>query len=394
MAPMFRTLGARLRARPRTGVALGLLIVAGAAAGGWAAGERGQTPDAALTSGKVAFDVPEPPPPPPPADLQQKLEALAEGFREDVGLAVTDVATGWTAQVNGEIPYPQQSVSKLWVAVATLEAVDRGQANLERVVQLGPDDRSVFYQPLGRRIRNSGGPEVSIHELLRWAITESDNSANDKLMRELGGADAVTTLLAEKGLQDLKVGAYERDLQARIAGMTWRPEYGIDWAFQHARAELPDHVRDTAMDAYLADPMDGAAPAEITRTLAALHKGELLSPASTKVLVDLLHDTRTGPMRLKYGLPPGWKLGHKTGTGQDWRGASTGINDVGLITAPDGRVYAVAVMMRKTSKPIPQRQAFFHSVSRAVAQHWQASDRKLAPDSRVAAAPAAPVGGE
>ncbi|WP_374469234.1 class A beta-lactamase [Phenylobacterium sp.] len=383
-----------MRARPRTGVALGLLIVAGAAAGGWAAGERGQTPDAALTSGKVAFDVPEPPPPPPPADLQQKLEALAEGFREDVGLAVTDVATGWTAQVNGEIPYPQQSVSKLWVAVATLEAVDRGQANLERVVQLGPDDRSVFYQPLGRRIRNSGGPEVSIHELLRWAITESDNSANDKLMRELGGADAVTTLLAEKGLQDLKVGAYERDLQARIAGMTWRPEYGIDWAFQHARAELPDHVRDTAMDAYLADPMDGAAPAEITRTLAALHKGELLSPASTKVLVDLLHDTRTGPMRLKYGLPPGWKLGHKTGTGQDWRGASTGINDVGLITAPDGRVYAVAVMMRKTSKPIPQRQAFFHSVSRAVAQHWQASDRKLAPDSRVAAAPAAPVGGE
>ncbi|MCR5877835.1 class A beta-lactamase [Phenylobacterium sp. J367] len=388
---MFRFLSAHLKARPRAGAALGLLIVAGAVAGGWAASEHGRT-DAVLTSGKIAADVPAPPPPPPPADLQASLEELAAGFREDVGLAVTDVATGWTAQVHGEIPYPQQSVSKLWVALATLEAVDRGQSNLERVVQLGPDDRSVFYQPLGRRIRNSGGPEVSIAELLRWAITESDNAANDKLMRELGGADAVTSILAEKGLSDLKVGAYERDLQAAIAGMTWRPEYGIDWAFQHARAKLPDDYREQKLEAYLADPMDGAAPAEITRTLAALYKGELLSPASTKVMIGLLNDCRTGPMRLKYGFPPGWTLGHKTGTGQDFGGASTGINDVGLVTAPDGRVYAVAVMMRKTSKSIPARQAFFHKVSRALAAHWQAQQRPA--DRQVAVVPAPPAGGE
>jgi beta-lactamase class A len=392
MAAMFRKLSAHLKARPRAGAALGLLIVAGAVAGGWAAGDHGR-PDAVLTSGKLAADTPKPPPPAPPADLQAALEDLAADFREDVGLAVTDVATGWTAQVHGETPYPQQSVSKLWVALATLEAVDRGQSNLERVVQLGPDDRSVFYQPLGRRIRNSGGPEVSIAGLLRWAITESDNAANDKLMRELGGADAVTAILAQKGLSDLKVGAYERDLQAAIAGMTWQPEYGVDWAFQHAREKLPDDYREQKLEAYLADPMDGAAPADITRTLAALYKGELLSPASTKVMVDLLHDTRTGPMRLKYGFPPGWKFGHKTGTGQDFRGASTGINDVGLVTAPDGRVYAVAVMMRKTSKSIPARQAFFHKVARALAAHWQA--RQDLADRQLAAAPVAtPSGGE
>jgi beta-lactamase class A len=385
MAAMFREFTARLRARPRAGAVAGLLVIAAAVAGGWAAGTQGTSPDAALASRKIAFNVPEPPPPPPPQGLQQSLEALAGSWREDVGIAVTDVAAGWTAQVNGETPYPQQSVSKLWVAVATLEAVDRGQSNLERVVHLGPEDRSVFYQPLGRRIRNSGGPQVSIGELLRWAITESDNSANDKLMRELGGADAVTTLLAEKGLSDLRVGAYERDLQAQIAGMTWQPDYGIDWNFQHARERLPEGVRDTAMDTYLADPLDGAAPAEITRTLAGLQKGELLSPASTKVLLELLNDTRTGPRRLKAGFPAGWTLGHKTGTGQDWRGYSVGINDVGLVTAPDGRVYAVAVMMRKTSKPIGARQAFFHSVSRAIAQHWQASRDSLAADQKVAA---------
>lgn len=383
MRLMFRKLAARVRARPRAIAAAGLLIAAAAAAGGWAGVQQG-APEVAMTAARrIAVEF-EPAPPPPPEGLQSRLAALAQAYGEDVGIAVTDIEAGWTAEVDGEGLYPQQSVSKLWVAVATLEAVDRGTTALDRVVLLGPDDRSVFYQPLGRRIRNDGIP-ISIQELLRWAITESDNSANDKLMRELGGADAVTTILADKGLGDLRVGAYERDLQAMIAGMSWRPEYGIDWNFQHARAALPDSVRDAAMDAYLANPADGASPVAIAHALAALKKGELLSPASTEVLVNLLHDTRTGPRRLKAGLPAGFALGHKTGTGQDWRGASVGINDVGLITAPDGRTYAVAVMMRRTSKPVGTRLAFMQSVSRAVAEHWQAS-RDLPADRRVAAA--------
>jgi beta-lactamase class A len=294
-----------------------------------------------------------------------------------------DVAEGWTAQVAGDELFPQQSVSKLWVALATLQAVDEGQTTLDRVVTMGPDDRSVFYQPLGRRIRDSG-LQVSIAELLRWAITESDNSANDKLIRELGGADAVTRILEQKRLEELRVGAYERDLQASIAGMSWRPEYGVDWNFQFARERLSPAVRDDAMASYLADPMDGAAPTAIVQALADLHKGKLLSPASTQVMIELLEQCRTGGNRLKAGLPADWKLGHKTGTGQDLRGYSVGINDVGLVTAPDGRVYAVAVMMRKTAKPIWARQQFFQSVSRAVAAHWQESGRKL-PDGQVVA---------
>jgi beta-lactamase class A len=70
-------------------------------------------------------------------------------------------------------------------------------------------------------------------------------------------------------------------------------------------------------------------------------------------------------------LPPGWSIGHKTGTGPDWRGASVGINDVGLISAPDGHTYAVAVMIRETKKPVPERMALMHAVSRAVVETWR-----------------------
>jgi beta-lactamase class A len=48
-----------------------------------------------------------------------------------------------------------------------------------------------------------------------------------------------------------------------------------------------------------------------------------------------------------------------------------GINDVGLITSPEGRTYAIAVMMRRTRNSIPARMAFMQSVSRSLAQWSQ-----------------------
>jgi beta-lactamase class A len=80
--------------------------------------------------------------------------------------------------------------------------------------------------------------------------------------------------------------------------------------------------------------------------------------------------TRTGPRRLPAGLNQGWTIAHKTGTGQDLNDESTGYNDVGLLTAPDGRTYAVAVMIAATRRPIPERQALMAQVARAVvAEH-------------------------
>ncbi|MET0272026.1 MAG: serine hydrolase [Phenylobacterium sp.] len=358
-----------------------LLIAVALVGGGWiGASHLSRAADARLTAAHPKT-LPVVAPPAAPPVLQNRLEALALVYGEPVGIAVTDVTEGWTALVDGDTPYPQQSVSKLWVAVSALDAVDRGALRLDQLTVMTPDDRSVFFQPLAEMITTTRHPTLTVADLLSRAITESDNSANDKLMRELGGAEAVTGILARKGLEELKVGAYERDLQARIAGLEWQPEYGLGWTFKAARAKLPDAIRENAEAAYLADPMDGAAPAAITAALAALKRGELLSPASTTVLLDLLSETRTGPRRLKGGLPAGWTIGHKTGTGPDWRHGSVGINDVGLITAPDGRTYAVAVMMRRTRAPVPQRLAFMQAVTRAVVAHWTslpAEGRQLA----------------
>lgn len=366
----------RSSSRGRRGVLIGLGVVAlmvGLGAGAFTAVYTALDTQnqAQLTSQPlpvVEKIVPEAPP-----EFQARLERIVEAYGEEVGVAVTEVETGWTAGVDLERPYPQQSVSKLWVAIAVMKAADEGRLDPEAPVTLTEADRSVFFQPVSYKI-GPDGYTTPLSDLLRRALVESDNAANDRLMRELGGPQGVADTLNDMGLTEVKVGAYERDLQAGAAGLVWQADYGIGWNFQAARQALPMETRKAALEAYLANPPDGTAPAAITAALAALHRGDLLSPASTRRLVGLMEQARTGPRRLKGGLPPGWTIAHKTGTGQDFGGASVGINDVGLLTAPDGRTYAVAVMLRHTRQPVPARLAFMQSVTRAVAEQW-AADR-------------------
>jgi len=57
---------------------------------------------------------------------------------------------------------------------------------------------------------------------------------------------------------------------------------------------------------------------------------------------------------------------HKTGTGQQLGNWVAGYNDVGVVTAPDGRTYAVAVLIGSTRQPIPVRQRLMSDVVRAI----------------------------
>jgi beta-lactamase class A len=177
-------------------------------------------------------------------------------------------------------------------------------------------------------------------------------------------------MIADKQLGAIRFYNGERALQSKIAGLMWSPAYSAGTAFWDARDALPHSIRKAAFDRYVADPYDGAAPSAIVAALARLKRGELLSPASTQKLLDVMSHTKTGANRLKGGLEPGWVLNHKTGTGQELDGYQAGYNDIGILTAPDGKSYAVAVMIKLTKVPLPVRMALMNDVVRAViAQH-------------------------
>ena len=255
------------------------------------------------------------------------------------------------------------------MSIAALDAVDRGKVSLDDQVSMSRADLTLFHQPIAAQILG-GGYTTSLADLMVKAITTSDNTANDKLMRSVGGPEAVRAMIKAKHLGAIRFYDGERALQSRIAGLIWSPSYSIGNAFYDARDALPRSVRKAAFDRYVSDPFDGAAPSAIVGALARLKRGELLSPASTARLLDIMSHTHTGPNRLKGGLAPGWVLNHKTGTGQVLGAEQAGYNDIGILTAPDGRSYSVAVMIKLTSVPLPVRMTLMNNVVRAViAQH-------------------------
>lgn len=311
---------------------------------------------------------------PAPRPISDRIGELGEGFDGRVGIAVKSIDEGWEAGWKDNEFYPQQSVSKLWVSITALDAVDHGRVTLDDKVTLTKDDLTLFHQPIADEVLKDGSVTTTLEDLLERAITTSDNTANDKLMRSIGGPGAVRAMIARKHLGAIRFANGERALQSRIAGLTWSQDYSIGGKFFEVRDALPINVRSAAFNRYIESPYDGAAPRAIVSALSKLKRGELLSAPSTAHLLDVMSHTHTGPNRLKGGLEPGWTLSHKTGTDQELSGVQAGYNDIGILTAPDGRSYAVAVMIKETSTPLPVRMTLMNNVVAAVIeQHDRAA---------------------
>jgi beta-lactamase class A len=318
---------------------------------------------------RPVIERPNPPQAQPPAGLDDAIRNQWRAFPGKTGVAVMRIDGGWTiGQRVGEY-FPQQSVSKTWVAMTVLDLVDQGRLRLDQRIRITPADLAVFHQPIRDRVLANGEIEESVLSLLEQSITASDNSANDALLRTAGGPDAVRAFIARRNLGAIRFGPGERAMQSAIAGIEWQQAYSVGRRFYSARAEVPYDRRKAALDRYLADPVDGASPAAIVTGLAKLAKGELLSGSSTQLLLGMMGRVRSGPNRLKAGVPPEWRFLHKTGTGQDLPPVSTGYNDIGIMTAPDGTRYAVAVMISDTTASVPQRMAFMQSIARTVASY-------------------------
>jgi len=322
----------------------------------------------AQVPGSAAVQAPNPQMPARPAaptQLRDQVVGLGRAFNGKAGIAIISLRDGWEIDWNAGTLFPQQSCSKLWVAITALDAVDHGQISLGDKVTLGRSDLTLFHQPLREKILG-GGHTTTLGSLMFDAITESDNTANDKLMRSVGGPSAVRDMIARKGLGAIRFYNGERALQSKIAGLIWAPSYSLGNAFFAARNALPMAVRRAAFERYISDPYDGASPHAVAGGLASLKRGELLKPASTARLLSIMGQTRTGKLRVRAALAPGWDWNHKTGTGQDLNGRIGGINDIGLLTAPDGTVYAVAIMTIPNNNSAGGAQELMRDVAKAV----------------------------
>jgi beta-lactamase class A len=304
------------------------------------------------------------------AALRHELAALSARFDGRVGFCARLGAQ--EACVRGQEAFPLQSVMKLLVGVAVMEAVDRGQLRLDEAVTLHTEDLSMNVQPIARLIHDNGGAyTTTMDALLAGAVIDSDSAATDYLIRRLGGVGAVQASLKRLGLSGIRFDRDERHLQTETTGLTWRPDYVDAALVEKERAAVPPERRKEVFAAYLRDRRDTASPAAMAAFLQRLGDGALLSRGSTAHLLAILARTRTFPTRLKAGLAPGWTVAHKTGTGGTLDKVNAATNDVGLLTAPDGTRIAVAALISGASRSGAEHDALIAAMAAAVVKAYR-----------------------
>lgn len=305
------------------------------------------------------------------ATLQSDFQILASKSDDRIGICALDIATEKPVCVNGEQRFSLQSVMKLFVAAAVLDAVDRKELKLSDIIVVRPEDASPGPQDFANLVRKRGELRTTIEELMRMAVNESDSTSADILIARVGGPAGVQEFFRRKKIENIRVDRNERHLQAENKGLAWQIEYADEKKFDAAVKGVATEKRDKAWLAYLKDPRDTASPEAMVLFLKALVSGKLLSESSTTKLLDILAATKTGSDRLRAGIPKDWKLGNKTGTSGSWKGIEAATNDVGILTAPNGGKIAVAVFVADSKRPKDQRAAVIASTARLVTASYQ-----------------------
>ncbi len=291
-------------------------------------------------------------------DVCQKIEKVSQGLAGRIGVAAQEIGSGVSVTINGDEAFVMASTFKVATAVTVLGLVDKGQLKLSDLIDVSLEMMVAGPNPLVMNFVHPG-IKLSVANLIEPMITESDNTAADVCLKLAGGPEAVTKMLRSIGITDQRLDRYCTEIL--------RDFYGLpDKAYASVVAEAT--VKDPTLVAktpdrnieFEKDPRDQSTPKAMLQLLLAIDSGEVLSEKSREFLLATMSRTRTGIGRLKGLLPKGTPVAHKTGT------IGGVANNVGFVTLPDGRRFAIAVFTKSSTTPEADRDRAIAEISRTL----------------------------
>ncbi len=259
------------------------------------------------------------------AKAADDLAALEKTAGGRLGVAVLDSGSEAKLLHRADERFPMCSTFKLLAAAAVLKRVDAGQETLERFVAYGQTDL-LDYAPVTKAHVSAGG--MTLGDLCAAAIDWSDNTAANLILAAIGGPESFTDFARSLGDSVTRVDRNEPTLNTAIPG----------------------------------DPRDTTSPLAMARDLQAVLLGAVLSEASRKQLEAWLIADKVGDKRLRAGLPPGWGIGDKTGSGD--HGTA---NTIAIIRPPNRASLLAAVYYTEGPDSMDARNAVNRRVGEIVA---------------------------
>ena len=222
------------------------------------------------------------------------------------------------------------STFKTFLVAATLQRARSNAFDLSDVVAFTEADLVPNSPVLKARLVEGEGA-VSRDALCEAAITASDNTAANLLLRDLGGPEALTRFMRRLG-----------DGTSRMDRMEWAPNDRVSAC----------HPRDTST------------PLAFARSLRKVLFGGGIAPADGRRLANLMRKCRNLPNRIRAGVPKDWDVGVKPGDNGAEGGAFT---DVGFFKRDGGRMQMLAVFIEARAAGAEACETAIASIARIVA---------------------------
>ena len=233
------------------------------------------------------------------------LSALERDHGGRLGFAARDTGTGRTLAWRGEERFVYCSSFKMYLAAATLIRVQNGQENLDRQVPITRADM-INHAPV---TEPAVGSTLSVEQLMKATVEVSDNPAANLLLKAMGGLGPMQAFYRALGDTTTRVDRFEPEMN-RLDG-----------------------DKDTIQPLVSAN--------NIQRLF--LSADTPLAETSKAKLLQWMFDSPTGMDRIKAGVPVGWRVAHKTGTG-----GYGPTNDIGVLYPPTGAPIVLAVYYHAT----------------------------------------------
>ncbi|SIM85382.1 class A beta-lactamase [Micromonospora cremea] len=249
-----------------------------------------------------------------PNDHHDHLASLERKFDARLGVYALATGTGATIAHRADERFPFCSTFKGLAAAAVLHR--HPLSDLSSVVRYTRDD--LMESSVITRQHVARG--MTLRQLSDAAVRYSDGTAGNLLLRDLGGPRELT--------------AYVRGLGDTVTRM--------------------DRIEPAVASAIPGDPRDTTSPRALSTNYQHIVLGEALPPDKRAFLRDLLerNATSVGAQRIRAGVPRGWTVADKTGTG----GYGT-VNDIGVVWPPAAAPLVIGIMSSKAEKDTEHDQA-------------------------------------
>lgn len=266
----------------------------------------------------------------PPIQPQILLKQLEGTFNGKIGVYAIDTNNNQIIAYRADERFPVQSTVKLMGVAALLQQSQIHPELLNEKIHYTKNDLN-FWRPITEKNLKEG---MTLSALSEAAISYSDNPAINLIMKKLGGPNIVTDFAHSIGNKTFNLVHFEGELNSNPA---------------------------------LSD--DTATPKDMAISVEKLTLGNILAKPLRAQLLTWMTNTTTSYKRMRYGVPIGWVVADKTGSG-DYGVA----NDIGLIWPPTCKPIVIAIYTARTKKDAKIREDIVAKTTEVVLNAFAKND--------------------